>query len=138
MTFEAIDIQQTNGAQIICIPERMKIADDKVYLRKLGNTLFVIPFHNPWQSLFESLDNFTQDFIEDRNQPTPQDCAENEDWNKLATEQFPSPPSLPRPSLRLAGLGDVPPHPSQSSPLQETRFRRESSPLPAHGTFFFP
>jgi antitoxin VapB len=79
MTFEAIDIQQTNGAQIIRIPERMKIADDKVYLRKLGNTLYVIPFHNPWQSLFESLDNFTPDFMEDRNQPALQEHTENED-----------------------------------------------------------
>lgn len=73
MTFEAIDIQQTNGAQIIRIPEEMKIEDDKVYLRKLGNTIFVIPFHNPWQSLFESLDNFSPDFMEDRHQPTPQE-----------------------------------------------------------------
>ena len=73
MTFEAIDIQQTNGAQIIRIPEWMKIEDDKVYLRKLGNTLFVIPFHNPWQSLFESLDNFTPDFMENRHQPAPQE-----------------------------------------------------------------
>lgn len=73
MTFEAIDIQQANGAQIIRIPERMKIADDKVYLRKLGNTLYVIPFHNPWQSLFESLDNFTPDFMNDRDQPAQQE-----------------------------------------------------------------
>lgn len=70
MTFEAIDIQQTNGVQTIRIPEQMKIADDKVYVRKLGNTLFVIPFHNPWQSLFDSLDKFTPDFMEDRDQPT--------------------------------------------------------------------
>lgn len=72
MTFETIDIQKNNGAQIICLPEWMNIEDDKVYIRKLGNTLFIIPFHNPWQSLFDSLDNFTPDFMEERNQSTKQ------------------------------------------------------------------
>jgi antitoxin VapB len=57
----------------------MQIADDKMYVRKLGNTLFVIPFHNPWQPLFDSLDKFSPDFIEDRDQPVVSEERESFD-----------------------------------------------------------
>lgn len=52
----------------ITIPEDMEIDDDKVYLKKTGNTMYVIPFHNPWQSLIESVEDFSEDFLEERNQ----------------------------------------------------------------------
>lgn len=53
----------------ISIPEDMEIDDDKVYLKKIGNTLYVIPFHDPWQSLIESVDDFSDDFLDKRVQP---------------------------------------------------------------------
>ncbi|WP_262512388.1 antitoxin [Adhaeribacter arboris] len=50
------------------IPENFKIDDDKVYVKRIGNALYLIPFHNPWENLFESLDKFTPDFMGERNQ----------------------------------------------------------------------
>ncbi|MEX2605502.1 MAG: hypothetical protein WD361_14925 [Gracilimonas sp.] len=47
----------------------MKIEDDKVYLKKIGDSLYVIPFHNPWDSLIESTNQFSEDFMEEREQP---------------------------------------------------------------------
>lgn len=55
MAFETIDIQNDSGTQAIRIPENYKIDDDKVYVKRIGNALYLIPFHNPWQNLFESL-----------------------------------------------------------------------------------
>lgn len=72
MAFETINIQNEAGSQAIRIPESHKINDDKVYVKRLGNALYLIPYHNPWQNLFESLDKFTPDFMEDRSQPTEQ------------------------------------------------------------------
>ncbi|QNF33371.1 AbrB/MazE/SpoVT family DNA-binding domain-containing protein [Adhaeribacter swui] len=72
MAFETITIQNESGAQAIRIPESHKINDDKVYVKKLGNALYLIPYHNPWQNLFESLGKFTPDFMEERSQPTEQ------------------------------------------------------------------
>ena len=69
MTFETIDIKNKKGIQAIRIPKRMKINDNKVYLKKVGNVIYIIPFHNPWQNLIESLDSFTSDFMDDREQP---------------------------------------------------------------------
>jgi antitoxin VapB len=72
MTFETIHIKNRKGFQAINIPEKMRINDDKVYLKKVGHTLQIIPFHNPWQNLIESLDLFTPDFMENREQPSHQ------------------------------------------------------------------
>jgi len=72
MAFETISIQNEAGSQAIRIPESHKIHDDKVYVKKLGNALYLIPFHNPWQNLFESLDKFTPDFMEERSQQAEQ------------------------------------------------------------------
>ncbi|WKN40943.1 antitoxin [Tunicatimonas pelagia] len=72
MAFEAIDIQDISGFQSIKIPDNFKINDDKVYLKKVGNALYIIPFHDPWQNLIDSVDEFSQDFMSDREQPTDQ------------------------------------------------------------------
>ena len=72
MEFEAIDIQDISGFQSIKIPDNFKINDDKVYLKKVGNALYIIPFHNPWQNLIESVNEFSQDFMNDREQPAAQ------------------------------------------------------------------
>ena len=68
MAFETINIQNDLGSQAIRIPDNYKFNDDKVYVKRVGNALYLIPFHNPWQNLFESLDKFTPDFMEERNQ----------------------------------------------------------------------
>ena len=47
MGIETIDIKNNKGTQAVTIPNKMRINDDKVYLKKVGNTIFVIPFHNP-------------------------------------------------------------------------------------------
>ena len=72
MEFETIDIKEKKGVQAIMIPHALKINDSKVYLKKIGNSIHIIPFHNPWQNLIESLDTFTPDFMTDRNQPDNQ------------------------------------------------------------------
>jgi len=72
MKVEAVSIQDNEGSQAIRIPDDFKINDDKVYIKKVGNALYIIPFYNPWQNVFDSLENFTSDFMEDRNQPSEQ------------------------------------------------------------------
>ena len=72
MAFEAIEIKQKKGIQEIRIPERLKIKGGKVYLKKVGNSLYIIPFNEPWQNLIDSLELFTTDFMEKRDQPDNQ------------------------------------------------------------------
>ena len=72
MAFETINIKDISGLQSIEIPDNFKINDDKVYLKKVGNALYIIPFHNPWDSLIDGVNEFSQDFMEARNQPDDQ------------------------------------------------------------------
>ena len=69
MAFETVDIKSDEGVQEIKISGQMKIDDDKAYLKKVGNVLYIIPFHDPYQNMIESLEIFTPDFMETRNQP---------------------------------------------------------------------
>lgn len=72
MQFEEIEIENNSTGQAIKIPDHFKINDSKVYIRKMGNGLYIIPYHTPWQSLFESLDRFSEDFMDERNQTNDQ------------------------------------------------------------------
>jgi len=72
MGIATIDIKNNKGTQAIRIPKQMQINDDKVYLKKVGNTLYLIPYHSPWQNLIDSTDSFTADFMDERNQPDQQ------------------------------------------------------------------
>ncbi len=75
MILETINIKSNKKSQAINIPQNMRINDDKVYLKKVGNALYIIPFHNPWQNLFDGIEDFTSDFMEDRAQPINQNRA---------------------------------------------------------------
>lgn len=68
MEIATIDINNNTGNQTINIPADFKINDDKVYIKKIGNTLQLIPYHDAWQNMFDSIKEFTPDFMSDRNQ----------------------------------------------------------------------
>jgi antitoxin VapB len=72
MAFKTIEIKNRKGFQTIRIPNHMKIDDNKGYLKKTGNVLYIIPFHNPWQNMMDSLEMFTHDFLEKRDHPANQ------------------------------------------------------------------
>lgn len=71
MKIETVDISNAANGQFIPIPEEMRIDDSRVYLKKTGNTIVVIPFNSPWEGFLESLNGFTPDFMEEREQPAP-------------------------------------------------------------------
>lgn len=72
MKIEAVDIQNISGIQTISLPRELRINDDKVYVKKMGSIIYIIPYHNPWQSFYDSLSGFSADFMNDRNQPLSQ------------------------------------------------------------------
>lgn len=66
----------TNGThQIVILPEEFKMTGTEVYIKKVGNAIVLIAKDNPWQSLFESLEHFSEDFMMARDQP-PLDVRE--------------------------------------------------------------
>lgn len=49
--------------------DNFKTDDEKVYLKKFGNTIYVIPYLNPWQCMIDSLNEFSENFMDDYKQP---------------------------------------------------------------------
>ena len=66
------EIVQDGKNQVVKLPEEFSLNDDKVYVNKVGNALVLIPYHDPWRPLFDSLDKFSDDFMQERNQPEAQ------------------------------------------------------------------
>jgi len=66
-----------NGqSQAVRLPKEFRFSGDKVFIKKIGNAVVLIPYHNSWQSLFESLNQFSDDFMENRDQPVEQQQRE--------------------------------------------------------------
>ena len=63
-----------NGrSQAVRLPKEFRFDGDCVFIKKVGNSVVLIPYREPWQSLLESLDLFSDDFMENREQPVQQD-----------------------------------------------------------------
>lgn len=72
MSFEIVDIETQNDFQDIKIPGKFKIDDDKVYIKKIGNVIYIIPYHNAWDSMIDATNNFSDDYMEKREQQSNQ------------------------------------------------------------------
>lgn len=62
-------ISTDGNHQIVILPEAFQVTGTEVYIKKMGNAIVLITKDNPWQSLFESLDQFSDDFMMTRDQP---------------------------------------------------------------------
>lgn len=65
-------IFQNGQSQAVRLPKEFRFAGDKVFIKKLGKAVVLIPIDNPWESLFDSLKKFSKDFMKSRNQPDQQ------------------------------------------------------------------
>ncbi|BDI18581.1 hypothetical protein ANSO36C_43830 [Nostoc cf. commune SO-36] len=60
----------TDGThQIVILPEDFQLTGTEIYIKKIGTAIVLIAKDNPWQSLIESVDNFSDDFMNSRDQP---------------------------------------------------------------------
>ena len=59
-----------NGrSQAVRLPKDCRFAGTDVYVKKLQGIVMLIPKDDPWASLVNSLDHFTRDFMDTREQP---------------------------------------------------------------------
>jgi antitoxin VapB len=60
-----------NGrSQAVRLPKDFRFSDNDVFIKKFGKMVVLLPKDDPWSSLINSLDQFTDDFMETRDQPT--------------------------------------------------------------------
>jgi antitoxin VapB len=59
-----------NGqSQAVRLPKEYRFKGDQVLVKRVGNALVLLPLKEPWTPLFESLSQFSKDFMESRKQP---------------------------------------------------------------------
>jgi antitoxin VapB len=59
-----------NGrSQAVRLPKDFRFSDKDVYIQKIGKMVILLPKDDPWSPLVDSLDQFTDDFMETRDQP---------------------------------------------------------------------
>ena len=59
-----------NGrSQAVRLPKEFRFSGNDVFIKKIGNIVILVPKDDPWASLANSLDQFTDDYMETRDQP---------------------------------------------------------------------
>lgn len=72
--FEKFTLEATTGKPHIALPITLGFEGESVFVRRLGNALVLLPADAPWEGLFSSLSLFSEDFMEDREQPNSTDA----------------------------------------------------------------
>ena len=63
-----------NGrSQAVRLPKKFRFDGSKVFIKKIGDSVLLIPYSESWQTLISSLDLFTDDFMDTRDQPEYQE-----------------------------------------------------------------
>lgn len=60
------------GSQAVRLPKEFRFEGEDVYIKGYQGVVMLLSKTSPWASLVESLDEFTEDFMADRNQPEEQ------------------------------------------------------------------
>ena len=60
-----------NGrSQAVRLPKKYRFNDEsEVFVNKIGDSVILIPKDSKWNTLEKSLNNFSDDFLTERNQP---------------------------------------------------------------------
>ena len=64
----------TNGrSQAVRLPKEYRFEGTEVFIKKVGHTVVLIPVTGSWETLIDSLEAFSDDFMQEREQPVIQE-----------------------------------------------------------------
>jgi len=67
-----------NGrSQAVRLPKEFRFEGDRVYIKRVGNAVVLLPYRDSWRGMFESLERFSEDFMENREQPASEEVRED-------------------------------------------------------------
>ncbi|PYV38954.1 MAG: AbrB/MazE/SpoVT family DNA-binding domain-containing protein [Acidobacteria bacterium] len=62
-----------NGqSQAVRLPKEFRFEDDEVFIKRTGSAVLLIPKRSSWDSLLNSLEKFSPDYMNERGQPSRQ------------------------------------------------------------------
>ncbi len=62
-------IFQNGKSQAVRLPKEYRFRGSKVYIKKMGTAIVLIPEQDSWEPLLDSLTLFSDDFMHERMQP---------------------------------------------------------------------
>ena len=65
-------IFQNGRSQAVRLPKEYRFDGEQVFIKKVGDAVMLLPYQDSWQTLFDSLDQFSDDFMQTREQPEQQ------------------------------------------------------------------
>ena len=63
---------QNGSSQAVRLPKEFQFSGTDVFVKKFDNIVMLIPKDGAWGSMIDSLDHFSDDFLEERTQPSMQ------------------------------------------------------------------
>ncbi|PIW20540.1 MAG: AbrB/MazE/SpoVT family DNA-binding domain-containing protein [Anaerolineae bacterium CG17_big_fil_post_rev_8_21_14_2_50_57_27] len=60
---------QNGKSQAVRLPKEFHFGNDRVYIKRVGDAVVLLPYQTPWKTLLDSLSLFSTDFMNERNQP---------------------------------------------------------------------
>lgn len=62
-------IFRSGRSQAVQLPKEFWFEGNEVIIKRSGNAVVLIPVNHAWDALASSLDKFSSDFMDERNQP---------------------------------------------------------------------
>jgi antitoxin VapB len=65
---ETAKVFRSGNSQAVRLPKEFRFRDDRVYVRRLGDAIVLLPYGDPWRSLLDGVTRFSDDFMATRAQ----------------------------------------------------------------------
>jgi len=63
---ETAKLFQNGSSQAVRLPKEFRFPGDRVYIKRVGNAVVLLPYGAAWESLVDSLSRFSADYLESR------------------------------------------------------------------------
>ncbi len=69
---ESAKIFKNGRSQAVRLPKEYRFDGDEVYIKKVGDMVALMPKNKVWEIFLESLEGFSEDFMNERPEDLPQ------------------------------------------------------------------
>lgn len=71
---------QNGNSQAIRIPQEIRTTDKEFFIAKVGNAYIAYPTDDPWTPTRQAIGAFTEDFMDERQQPSWDNVSKREEF----------------------------------------------------------
>ena len=71
---------QNGNSQAIRIPQELRTDEKEYCINKIGEVFIAYPADDPWAPVRQAIGSFSEDFMEDRNQPSWESVSKREEF----------------------------------------------------------